>query len=306
MAHVHGAERLDARRAGNRARMRVALGINVALVGATIVGGILTDSLALLADAGHLLSDVGAILIAIAAARLAARAPTAGRTFGYQRSEVLGAFLNGITLVVVVVLIVVEAVGRLSDPPEVAGAGVLAIGLVGLAGNVASTLVLSGGEREDINLEAVLRHSAGDALSSLGVVVAGVVVLTTGWDTVDPIVSLLIAAFIAASSWRLLKEPLEVFMEWAPEGMDVGEVGTAICAQPDVVEVHDLHVWTVTSGFPALSAHVGVAAAADRDLVRLRIERLLDEQFGIHHTTLQIVEAAEGERLIQVEGREPS
>lgn len=298
--HVH-AERLDARRAGNRVRMRAALAINAALLVATVIGGILTDSLALLADAGHLLSDVGAIAIGLVAASLAGRAPTGARTYGFQRSEVIGAFLNGIVLLVVVVLIAAAAVGRLSSPPDVGGTGVLVLGLVGLAGNVLATLVLAAGEREDINLEGVLRHSAGDALSSLGVVVAGVVVLATGWNTVDPLVSLLIAAFIAATTWRLLKEPFDVFMEAAPAGMEVREVGRAICAEPDVIEVHDLHVWTVTSGFPALSAHVVVSPGSDRDLARARIERLLDERFGIHHTTLQMVEATDRGSLIQVE-----
>jgi cobalt-zinc-cadmium efflux system protein len=301
MAHVHAAERLDARRAGNRARMRVALAINLALLVATILGGILADSLALLADAGHLLSDVGAIALALLAARLAALPPTATRTFGLQRSEVLGALLNGIALVVISVLIVVAAVGRFSNPPDVGGVGVLALGALGLAGNLAATLVLAPGERGDINLEGALRHSLGDALSSLGVVVAGVVVLTTGWNTIDPLVSVLIAVFIALSSWRLLKEPLGVFMEAAPAGMDVDEVGRTICSQPDVVEVHDLHVWTVTSGFPALSAHVVVTPGADRDLARARIERMLAERFEINHTTLQMVESAERGGLIQVE-----
>jgi cobalt-zinc-cadmium efflux system protein len=305
MAHVHAAEGLDARRAGNRARMRAALAINLALLVATIVGGILADSLALLADAGHLLSDAGAIALALLAARLAARPPTATRTFGLQRTEVLGALVNGIALVVIAVLIVVAAIGRFSDPPNVGGAGVLALGVVGLAGNVAATLVLGAGERGDINLEGALRHSFGDAVNSLGVVVAGVVILTTGWNTIDPLVSVLIAVFIALSSWRLLKEPLDVFMEAAPAGMDVGEIGRSICSQPDVVEVHDLHVWTVTSGFPALSAHVVLSPKADRDLARARIERMLDERFEIHHTTLQMVESAEGGRLIQVEPSEP-
>jgi cobalt-zinc-cadmium efflux system protein len=175
---------------------------------------------------------------------------------------------------------------------------------VGLLGNLAASIVLLGGEREDINLEGALRHSVGDALSSLGVIVAGVVVLATGWNTIDPLVSLLIAALIAAGSWRLLKEPIDVLLEAAPPGTDVREVGRAICAQRDVVEVHDLHVWTVTSGFTALAAHVVVEPGADRDLARRRIEAVLDERFAIHHTTLQMVESVPGEGLIQVEGRQ--
>jgi cobalt-zinc-cadmium efflux system protein len=300
MAHDHS-HGLDARRATNRSRMLVALAINVVMLAATIVGGILTDSLALLAEAGHLLSDVGAIAIALVAARLASSAPTPSRTFGLQRSEVIAALVNGITLVVIAVLIIVEAVSRLSDPPEVGGVGVLVLGLVGLAGNVAATWVLARGERVDINLEAVLRHSAADAASSIGVVIAGVVILTTGWNTIDPLVSIAIALLIAGSSWRLLKEPFDVLMEATPPGMNADQIGKAICADRDVVEVHDLHVWTVTSGFPALSAHVAVKSGANRDLVRARVEQKLDADFEITHTTLQVVEALDPDALIQVE-----
>lgn len=300
MAHQHNHEHLDARRAANRRRMLAALAINLGMLAATIVGGILAHSLALLADGGHLASDVGAIGIALVAARLASIAPTDTRTFGLQRSEVLGALVNGVALVVVSALIVFEAVARISDPPDVGGLGVLALGLFGLGGNAAATVVLHGGEREDLNLEAVLRHSFGDALSSLGVVVAGAVVLATGWNTADPLASLLIAGLIAASSWRLLKEPIDVLMESAPAGMNVRAIGEALAADPDVVEVHDLHVWTVTSGFPALSAHVVVCRGCDRDLVRRRLEQLLDERFDIHHTTLQVVRGVDTEELIQV------
>jgi cobalt-zinc-cadmium efflux system protein len=250
--------------------MLAALAINLAMLVATVVGGILADSLALLADGGHLASDVAAIGIALIAARLASVAPTAARTYGLQRTEVFGALINGIALVVVSALIVFEAVARFSDPPHVAGTAVLLLGLLGLAGNGAATIVLMGGEREDLNLEAVLRHSFGDALSSLGVVVAGAIVLTTGWNAADPLASLLIAGLIAASSWRLLKEPVEVLMEAAPSGMSARDIGEALAADPDVVEVHDLHVWTVTSGFPALSAHVVVCGADTGELLQVQ------------------------------------
>ncbi len=300
-AHSHG---LDARRAGNRSRMAIALAINVVLLVGTVVGGILTDSLALLADAGHLLSDVGAIVIGLAAARLAARAPTPARTFGLQRSEVLGALANGVLLVVIAVLIVVEAVGRFGSAPDVSGGGVLAVGLAGLAGNIAATWVLAAGDRADLNLEGVLRHSAADALSSIGVVVAAILILAAGWDEADPLASLLIAGLILVGSWRLLKEPVDVLLEAAPQGTDVSAIGTAMAAERDVVEVHDLHVWTVTSGFPALSAHVVVCPGCDRDRVLRRVEALLRERFGITHATLQMVEHTAGDGLIQVERRD--
>jgi cobalt-zinc-cadmium efflux system protein len=280
--------------------MWVALAINGGLLLAEAIGGILTGSLALLADAGHLLSDVGAIVLALIAVRLAALPAAGRRTFGYQRSEVLAALVNGLALVVVSVAIAIAAVGRFSDPPEIEGWGVLVLGLAGLAGNVAATLVLARGQREDINLEGVLRHSVADALGSVGVVAAGAFVLLGGSPIVDPIVGLLIAALVLASSWRLIKEPFDVLMEAAPAGLDVDGIGAAICREEGVRSVHDLHVWTVTAGFGAIAAHVVVARGADRDLIRRRLELTLREGYGIEHTTLQMEEEAD-QGLLHVE-----
>lgn len=280
--------------------MWVALAINVGLLLAEAVGGILTGSLAVLADAGHLLSDVGSIVLALIAARLASLPAAGRRTFGYQRTEVLAALVNGLLLVAVSVGIAVAAIGRFSDPPAIDGAGVLGLGALGLAGNLAATLVLARGQRQDINLEGVLRHSAADALGSLGVVIAGAFVLLGGSDIVDPIIGLLIAVLVLASSWRLIKEPFEVLMEAAPADVDVDAVGAAICAEEGVRSVHDLHVWTVTAGFAAIAAHVVVARGCDRDLARQRLELALREGFGIEHTTLQMEEEAEG-GLLRVE-----
>jgi cobalt-zinc-cadmium efflux system protein len=298
-SHTHS-HSLDARRADSRRRMWIALAINVSMVVVEAVGGILTGSLAVLADAGHLLSDVGAIGLGLLAAALAARPGPGRRTFGYQRTEVLAALVNGLALVAVSVAVAYAAIGRFGDPPGIDGAGVLALGLFGLAGNAAATVVLARGEREDLNLEGVLRHSAADALGSVGVVAAGAVVLAGGSPLVDPIVGLLIAALVLASSWRLIREPFDVLMEAAPPGLDVEELGAAICSEGDVRSVHELHVWTVTSGFPALAAHVVVALGADRDLVQRRLELLLRERFEIEHTTLQMEEEA-GEGLLEVE-----
>jgi len=280
--------------------MGVALGINVGLFLAEAIGGFLTGSLAVLADAGHLLSDVGSIVLALIAARLASMPAAGQRTFGYQRSEVLAALVNGLLLVAVSIGIAIAAIGRFSDPPGIDGWGVLALGLLGLAGNIAATVVLAGGQREDINLEGVLRHSAADALGSLGVVVAGAWVLFGGSAIVDPIVGLLIAVLVLASSWRLIKEPFEVLMESAPASVDVEGVGRAICQEEGVRSVHDLHVWTVTAGFGALAAHVVVAEGSDRDLIRRRLELALRENYGIEHTTLQMEEEA-SQDLLHVE-----
>jgi len=281
-----------------------ALSINLGLLVAEAVGGILTGSLALLADAGHVLSDAGSIVLALIAARLATLPAAGRRTFGYQRSEVLAALVNGLLLVVVSLAIAVAAIGRFGDPPEIDGWGVLALGVFGLAGNVAATVVLARGQREDINLEGVLRHSVADALGSVGVIIAGAVVLLGGSPVVDPIVGLLIAVLILASSWRLIKEPFDVLMEAAPAGFDVDGVGATICREEGVRSVHDLHVWTVTAGFGAIAAHVVVAQGADRDLIRRRLELTLRESYGIEHTTLQMEEEASQE-LLHVEGAPP-
>lgn len=280
--------------------MWIALALNGALVLVEAVGGILTGSLAVLADAGHLLSDVGAIGLAMLAGSIASLPGGGRRTFGYQRSEVLAALANGLLLVAVAVGVAIAAVGRLGDPPGIDGAGVLALGLLGLAGNLAATVVLARGERQDLNLEGVLRHSAADALGSLGVVLAGVVLLAGGSPLVDPIVGILIALLVLASSWRLIVEPFDVLMEAAPSGLDVEEIGAQICSESGVRSVHDLHIWTVTAGFASLAAHVVVAIDADRDLIRRRLEFLLSKRFGIEHTTLQMEEEA-GDALLKVE-----
>jgi cobalt-zinc-cadmium efflux system protein len=296
-AHDHG---LDARRSDNRRRMQIALAINAAMLAAAVVGGLLTGSLALLADAGHVLSDVGAIGLGLAGAALASRSGGPRSTYGLQRSEVLAALINGLALVLIAVLVAIAAVGRLSDPPDVEGAGVLALGLFGLAGNVAATWVLARGDRVDVNLEGVLRHSFADALGSLAVVASGAVIVTTDWLEADPVASLVVAVLILLASVRLVMEPLGVLMETAPAGLDVEELGRALVGVDGVQQVHELHVWTVTAGFTALSAHVVTAPGRDRDLARRELEYLLRERYGIAHTTLQMEEAADEGALLQV------
>jgi cobalt-zinc-cadmium efflux system protein len=286
-------------RADDRRRMVIVLVLNLVLLVVGVVGGLVFNSLALLADAGHVLTDVVAIGLALFAAWMATRPSGPQQTFGYRRGEILAALFNGFTLVAVAVFVFVEAIVRLSDPPDVVGAGVLVIGLASLVGNGVATLVLMGGDRENVNLEGVLRHTAADALGSLGVIVAGLLVITTGWDQADPIISMGIAVLILLGSWRLLREPFNVLMESAPEGIDVQEVGQAMCSVPGVREVPDLHVWTVTSGFPALAAHIRSDPSESPDEVRERLEAILHERFGLDHTTLQVMP----EQLLQLEDR---
>jgi cobalt-zinc-cadmium efflux system protein len=284
--------------------MMAALAINGGLLVAEAVGGLITGSLALLADAGHLLSDVAAIGLGLFAARIAALPASDRRTFGYQRSEVIAALVNGLGLVAISVLIVVGAIGRFGDAPEIDGGPVIALGVLGLLGNAWAGLILARGEREDINLEGVLRHSVADALGSLGVVLVGVVVLAGGSATIDPVVSIAIAGLILASSWRLIREPFDVLMEAAPADLDMEALIASFGEVPDVCEVHDLHVWTLTAGFGALAAHVVVREGSDRGLAQRRLEVLLSERFGIDHTTLQMEEQA-GEDLLRVEPAPP-
>jgi cobalt-zinc-cadmium efflux system protein len=298
-SHHHHAHDHAAGRTGNRHRMAIALAINLALVAAGVAGAVLFDSVALLADAGHVLSDAAAIGIGLGAAALAARPARGRRTFGFHRTEIMAALVNGLALAVVAMFVLIEAISRLSDPPDVKGWGVIAVGVIGLAGNLVATVVLMSGDRRDLNLEAVLRHSAADALGSLGVVVAGVIVITTGWGYADPIAGILIGLLILGGSWGLIREAGDVLMEAAPSGIDVPEVGRAMAAVPGVREVHDLHVWTVTSGFPALAAHVIAAHDEDPDDVRSRVEEVLHERFEIDHTTLQVM----AERLLTLEDR---
>jgi cobalt-zinc-cadmium efflux system protein len=319
MAHVHardpGAgrpgstrgtpEAIAARRLANRRRMLVAAAINAGMFALGVAGGIVTGSLALLADAGHVLSDLGAIALALLAARIAARAGGPRRTFGYQRTEVIAALVNGLTLVAIAVVIVVGAIDRLGDPPDVEGAGVIVLGVVSLVGNAVATWVLARGVRQDLNLEAVLRHSAADALGSLGVVVSGAVILATDWKPIDPLIAMVIAALILASSVRLIREPFDVLMEAAPEGLDADAVARAMGTVAGVCGVHELHVWSVTPGFDALAAHVVVEHDSDRDRVRRELEFLLRDRYSIEHTTLQMEDPGDDDALLQVETGSP-
>jgi cobalt-zinc-cadmium efflux system protein len=289
---------------GSRARRnRRALGVALALIGGftlvELVAGLLAGSLALLADAAHMLSDTGSLGLAFLAAWLASRPATPRRSFGSGRAEILAALVNGVTLVAVSIWIFVAAVGRLDDPPEVPGGWVLAVGAAGLAVNVAAALVLARAGASSLNIRAALSHVLADLLGSVGVIVAGLVVLATGWNYADPLAALAIGVLVLASSWRILRESVAILLEETPAGIDAEEVGRALASADGVVEVHDLHIWTITSGFPALAAHVLVVPGGDCHGVRRDLERLLHERFDLDHTTLQ-VEHADGEALVRI------
>jgi len=258
-----------------------------------VVAGFLTDSLALLADAGHMLGDSGALALALFAAWLASRPATPDRSFGYRRAEILAALANGLTLVAIAIWVFVEAIRRLDNPPEVLGGWMLVVALVGLVVNVVAAGILSRFAGESLNVKAALRHVFADVLGSVGVALAAVVVLTTGWDQADPLAGMAIGLLILASSWTILRDSVAILLEATPPEIDAEEVGRAMAAVEGVVEVHDLHIWTITSGFPALSAHVLVRRGGDCHGVRLQLERLLAREFDLEHTTLQVEHVGE-------------
>jgi cobalt-zinc-cadmium efflux system protein len=290
----------DHRLGGDRRVLTAALVLLGGLVVVEVVFGILAGSLALLADAGHMLTDVGALAFALFAASMAAR-PAQGRwTYGYSRLEILAAQLNGLTLMLVGAWIVYAAVVRLVDPPEVRGGIVLVVALTGVAVTLAATALLSRASRESLNVRGAFLHVATDLAAFAGTAAAGVLVLATGWDRFDPLASLGVAALMFWAAWSLLRDSTRILLESAPGDIDPEEVGRMLVAEPEVVEVHDLHVWTVTSGFPALSAHVLVAGGADCHAVRQRLEETLRARFELTHTTLQVEHAESASRRIEL------
>ena len=302
-AHGHGHHHHGPAADADRRWLAVALGVIAIFMVVELVAGILADSLALLSDAAHMLTDAGAIAVALYAAGLAAR-PAAGRfTFGLGRAEILSAQANGATLLVLAGVIAVEAVRRLWSVPEVDGGFVLVVGLVGACANLGAAAALGKAERRSLNVEGARVHVLTDLFASLAAAAAGAVVLATGFDRADAIASLLVAALMLRSGWLLLRDAGRVLLEGAPEGVDPQAVGRALAAYPGVVEVHDLHVWEVTSGFPALAAHVLVKPGDDCHGVRRSLQAMVGQRFGIEHVTLQVDHAPAGDRLLEIEPR---
>jgi cobalt-zinc-cadmium efflux system protein len=275
----------------DRRALKTALLLVVVLVVAEIAAGMIGHSLALLADAGHLLTDGAALAFALVASTMAAR-PAAGRwTFGYSRLEILAAQANGITLGLIALWVIWSAVHRLVNPHDVRGGLVLAVALGGVAVSVAASIVLARASRESLNVRGAFLHVLTDVAAFGAAALAGGLILATGWDRFDPIASIAVAALMLWSSAQLLRESTFIFLERAPRDADPDAIGRALVSEQDVVEVHDLHVWTVTSGFPALSAHVLVTPGADCHSARRRLERILSDRFGLTHTTLQVEHA---------------
>jgi cobalt-zinc-cadmium efflux system protein len=293
MAHDHSQQhsnhnhRHDVRVGGPR-RLTIVLLLSGSYMVAEAIGGLLTNSLALLADAGHMLSDVAALSLALFALTMAQREPTPRRTYGFYRTEILAALFNGSTLVAISIYIFVEAFQRFRSPPEVRGGAMMAIAFGGLAINLIGLWILRAGKGSSLNERGAWLHVMTDALGSVGAIVGGFAVWQLGWNWADPAVSVAIGLLVAISSWNLLKESVAVLMEGAPGHVDVDVVREAMMATPDVTAVHDLHVWSITSGMTALSAHVCSKNPRSSPALLSALREVLDRRFGIDHTTIQI------------------
>lgn len=283
--HHHGHSH---RGTGNKRRLAWTLGLAASYMFAELVGGWLANSLALLADAGHMFLDVAALALSFFAMWMAERPAPARQTYGYHRAEILAALVNGATLIAVSIYILVEAFARLREPPEVQGALMTGIALGGLAVNLAGLWLLHSGRDESLNVRGAWLHVLMDALGSLGAITAGVLVWAFGWYWSDAVASALIGLLIVHSSWRLLAESVAVLMESAPRGIDVDEVDRVLRETPGVAGLHDLHVWTITSGLDALSAHVTVEDGEPHSAILKRLQQSLHDRFGIDHITIQL------------------
>jgi cobalt-zinc-cadmium efflux system protein len=298
MAHDHGHDHAPTADADAR-RLAAAFGLIVAFMVGEVVAGIVGSSLALLSDAGHMLTDAFALGLALVALRLAERPPAGSFTYGLRRGEILSAQVNGITLLLLGAAIVYEGIRRLIDPPGVEGTLVLVVAIVGIAVNLAAARLIASAERRSLNVEGAFRHILTDLFAFIATAIAGAVILIWGFDRADGVASLLIAALMIWAAYGLLRDSGRVFMEAAPRGLDPEKIGRTLAAADGVVEVHDLHVWEVTSGMPAISAHMIVGRDVDCHEARWHAARLLADRFGVEHSTLQ-VEHDPGDELLQI------
>jgi cobalt-zinc-cadmium efflux system protein len=308
-------EDLESRRGAEQQALMLALALIVAFMAVEVVAGILASSLALLSDAAHMLTDAAALALSLVAARLASRPAGGTLTYGLGRVEILSAQANGMALLLLAAVIVYGAITRLTAPPAVDGAAVLAVALAGIVVNLVAARVLAGGghghshdhglghshEPRSLNVEGSYRHILTDLYGFVATAVAAGVILVSGFARADAIASLLIAALMLHAAYGLLRDSGRVFLEAAPAGLAPEQIGQVLAEQPGVVQVHDLHVWEVTSGFPALSAHVVVRAGEECHELRRTLQRVLEERFDLHHTTLQVDHEAAPQPPLQIE-----
>ncbi|MBY0121254.1 cation diffusion facilitator family transporter [Bacillus sp. S/N-304-OC-R1] len=254
-----------------------------------VVGGIMTNSLALLSDAGHMLSDAVALGLSLFAIKLGERKASASKTYGYKRFEIIAAALNGITLILISIYIFFEAYHRFFNPPEVLSGGMLIISTLGLLINiVAAWILMRGNKEENLNIRSAFLHVIGDMLGSVGAIIAALLMMVFGWGIADPIASVLVAILIIVSGWRVTKDSLHILMEGTPAHLQIEQVKSALTNIPHVKEVHDIHIWSITSGMPMLSCHIGIDEDGVHDIILHHAQSILHDDFGIEHSTIQV------------------
>lgn len=283
MAHSHNQE------AGNIKRVQIALLLTGTFMIVEVIGGVLSGSLALLADAGHMLTDSMALALAVFAFRVSARPADGRRSYGYQRVQIIAAFVNGLSLLVIVGWILFEAIMRMIDPPDVAGKTMLMVATAGLLVNICSFFVLHGGDQENLNIRGAALHVLGDLLGSVAAIVAAIVIMQTGWMPIDPILSVLVAMLILRSAWQLVKRSAHILLEGAPEWLDVKAMqAKIIAAVPEVSEIHHVHVWGLTAQHLMLTMHIVLPEAVEKSTpVVRRVKEVLQTEFAIDHSTIE-------------------
>ncbi|WP_334074639.1 MULTISPECIES: cation diffusion facilitator family transporter [Paenibacillus] len=286
----HGHHHHDHAREGNKKGLAIALSITFGIMFLEFFGGLITNSLALLSDSGHMLSDASALALSLVALWFSSKPASAKRTFGFHRFEILTALFNGIVLFIIAGFIVWEAVQRFNSPPEVASGSMMLIAAVGLLANVGSAIALmrKGDVKNNLNLRSAYIHVLGDALGSVGAILAGIVMMVFKWYLADPIISILVALLILKSAWGVISHTIHILMEGTPAAIDQGEVKEALLAIEGVQDVHDLHIWTITSGFDSLSCHVLVRDGEDNQIILQKAIHILEERFHIEHSTIQV------------------
>ncbi|MFD9655576.1 cation diffusion facilitator family transporter [Streptomyces mirabilis] len=290
--HAHGAPTTGTAAAAYRGRLRVALSITLTVMVVELVGGLMADSLALVADAAHMATDAVGLGMALLAIHFANRPPSGNRTFGYARAEILAALANCLLLLGVGGYVLYEAIHRFVTPADTEGGLTIVFGLIGLVANTISLLLLLRGQKDSLNVRGAFLEVVADALGSVAVIISAVVIMTTGWQAADPIASILISIMIVPRTWKLLHETLDVLLESAPKNVDMAEVRAHILALPGVEDLHDLHAWTITSGMPVLSAHVVVSSevlnAIGHEKMLHELQGCLGHHFDVEHCTFQL------------------
>lgn len=276
-------------RTSNKKLLLIALFITVSFMIAEIVGGVIANSLALISDAGHMFSDAFSLALSLIAMKLATRPASASRTFGFYRFEILAAFLNGVTLAVISLIIFYEAYHRLLEPPTVQSSIMLWTAIIGLLANLGSAgILMKGDTKGNLNLRSAFLHVLGDMLGSVGAIIAGLLILLFDWYIADPIISIIVGVLVLISGWRVTKESVHVLIEGVPNHVDMDELKQQLHSVDGVIGLHDLHVWTITSGLESLSCHIVIASNKNAQEILLTCKQVIQDRFGIHHVTLQL------------------